>query len=784
MFISTSRYVCLVIGTIVFALNGPTVQAETVTIVANPGPFTSIEKAAVSEEKVNFWDDDFTDDGACTESFAAVELRHFLAACLDMAENDIKLAKPGTLPSQGNVFILGNRASNPLIDSIDAEGKDKLKSASSEAFRIHTHKDQGRTIVIIEGKTRIGTLYGTYDYLEQLGMKFYGLGEQGTVYPAKPVTLPDKMDLVEDPKYITRGYYSAGGRGDKTFFLWAARNHMNLWSSSEKQPHPLDKKIVLPADTTPRFRKKLGFKLISGGHGVQENYLNPNAEYPYNHEKFEGDENKPASPYKVSPEYKGDRNKDGKLTYGEAHPEWYAQLGGKRKGFNALHLTHNYCTSNDEATRELAKNLIQSLIDGEDKYSDMLDFWMLDGLNHWCECQSCQEQGTFSDRLLDVQYKVYKEIKKAQSEGRLKRNVQLLAIAYLDTLDAPTKQPPEDFDYDNCLVTFFPISRCYAHALADPSCTEINLHTLKCYQKWATATDRPYKGSMVIGEYYNVSSIKTLPVVYTHLMSADIPWYYRTGVRHLNYMHTPTRLWGTWTLNQRLLAKLLWNPQADVDALLADYFRLYYPTTSERTRRFYEHLEYATRNIKAYKHHVWVGNGYHCLPGKLDNIAKDLFPMDHLQYASHHPTKNDAPDVVDIIEAMNKARREIDDALLECTDQTERLRLLEDERRFAYGEAMFRFLYHLVRIDMFHHRGDEVLARHEFESVERWAERLRGITDVIQVSYRHANARDGLEASQADPAYQFFKKKYGQKPKAKAQDSTKSNSDPFMAPKK
>jgi hypothetical protein len=272
---------------------------------------------------------------------------------------------------------------------------------------------------------------------------------------------------------------------------------------------------------------------------------------------------------------------------------------------------------------------------------------------------------------------------------------------------------------------------------------------------------RFYKGGMFIGEYYNVSGIKTLPVVYTHILTVDIPWYYRSGARHLHYMHTPTSLWGTWTLNQYLLSRLLWNAHTDVDRLLADYFRLYYPTTSERTRRFYQHLELATANIKAFKHHVWTGNDRYCLPGKLDHIDKDLFPLDHLHYETFHPTLNDAPDVVEIMEAMRLARQDIDASLMECSDPTESARLQEDQRRFAYGEAMFEFLYHLVRTVTFHNSGRQDLARREFSEVERTAERLRGVTDLVQVSHRHANGRDGLEASQAEPAYEFLKKSYG-----------------------
>ena len=59
----------------------PKVEPQLIILV-NCGGFTSIEKAAYGEEKVDWWDGDLTDDRACTESFAAVELRNFLAECL------------------------------------------------------------------------------------------------------------------------------------------------------------------------------------------------------------------------------------------------------------------------------------------------------------------------------------------------------------------------------------------------------------------------------------------------------------------------------------------------------------------------------------------------------------------------------------------------------------------------------------------------------------------------------------------------------------------------------
>ena len=54
-----------------------------------------------------------------------------------------------------------------------------------------------------------------------------------------------------------------------------------------------------------------------------------------------------------------------------------------------------------------------------------------------------------------------------------------------------------------------------------------------------------------------------------------------------------------------------------------------------------------------------------------------------------------------------------------------RRRLLEDERRFAYGEDMVSFLYHTARTVMFEKSGNDPAARREFEKVEHAAGDLR-----------------------------------------------------------
>ena len=273
-----------------------------------------------------------------------------------------------------------------------------------------------------------------------------------------------------------------------------------------------------------------------------------NVSLPWNHPEFKGDEDKPEDPYAPGDDYIGDTNGDDKLTYFEAHPEWYGLRGGKRSDSNNSEFGDNYCTSNADATREFAKNIIQSLIDGRYRYVDIFGFWMMDN-NKWCECENCKKIGNYTDRLFSVIHAVNKEIRKAIREVRLKRNVQLSSLAYLGTIYPPTHPLPDGFDYDNFSMTFFPIERCYNHTLADPSCTEYNRRLAENYLAWTTGQGRYYTGTMFIGEYYNISYLKSMPMLYTRMMAADIPWYYQTGTRHFHYMHTPTSLWGTWTLN-------------------------------------------------------------------------------------------------------------------------------------------------------------------------------------------------------------------------------------------
>ncbi len=404
----------------------------------------------------------------------------------------------------------------------------------------------------------------------------------------------------------------------------------------------------------------------------------------------------------------------------------------------------------------MARNFTQGLIDGVWRYADIVNFWMVDGgQGKWCQCDKCKDIGC-TDRLFSLIYRVNKHMQNARAEGRLTRCVHINTLAYDDTVRTPSRPLPADFDYVNCSVAIYPGGRCYVHTLDDPNCKTFNRQFADLIRRWAAREH--YRGDLWIGEYYNVSLFSSLPILHTRTMQHDVQWYRSQTARGLHYMHTPTVDWGTWTLNQYLFATLLWDPDIDVKTSLDEYFHGYYPTTAQPTRAFYNHLEDAYCNLKAITQ--WLANNLtKAEPGK------PLFSQKHLRYEPDHGDPIDeAPSILEMVNSIRLARQAIDRALSECTDATEHARLLADQARFEYGEAMMMFYDHITRTRMFELQGNEAAARAEFVNVENQAQRLAKVGPNITESYI-GQARNGLNAShRLVTAYHDLRKKYAPRP--------------------
>jgi len=678
------------------------------TIVARCAPFASIEQAAAAESLVHWADGDAADDDACTEAYAAVELRDGLRACPGVGARAVRLAPGDRLPDAGDCIVLGNPRSQPLVRALLRGALPD--TASPDAFRLRAVRDRGRTVWVVAGATRTGTLYGVAALLERLGVRFYGPADSETVWPRDPVALPRTLDVASAPAFAWRGFWAWQPRGDAAFYRWMARRRMNVWTAA--------------GPGVPLLRK-LGVRLTGGGHALQADLLGPDLRAP-----------------------------DGRGTYFGEHPEWYGLHAGRRS--RALHgeSGDNLCTSNAAAVAELARNLVRSLASGALRDADLVEVWTTDG-GRWCECDSCRALGGPSDRVLDLVSRLATAVRAARARGELTRDVVLSGAAYLETLPPPAR-PADTALAGSMMMTFFPYYRCYAHVLADPQCREFNANSAQPWAGWATSPWRAYRGPLGVCEYWNVSWFKSLPLVFPHVMAADLAAYARAGASLATYMHVPTARWGTWRLHHLVLSEAAWQPGFDVDSLVADYVARAYPATSAPMRRCYAALEAASSNIMAVE--VTMGAlGSANAGGRLANAVTPVFPNGHL--------RADATGLGlswrDIGSAWRTAAGAVAEARALATTPAERARLDDDAARIAYGADTYALWDACVRLGLAVRGDASIDTRAALAAADSAAARLRAVHDPVHGAGEHADARDGLDASHVEGALAAFHRRFG-----------------------
>lgn len=735
-----------------------TTQTETF-IVTDYGLYDALSEAKYCEESIDWSDKNTLDDTQCTQAFAAQELQAYLRK-ITAPQSGFNVTKfnafqPDKKILSGNKIIIAN------IRHIDAYRDYALHkhikgiTLKPQGYLIKSYKEAGNTHLLILGADRVGTLYGVYGYLESLGIRWYGLGDENEELPKAQDFVIREINLVDHPAFITRGFWAKDDRGHTDFFNWMARNRINLWSYAQPERAAL---------------KKRGINFLTGGHQIQQRFLDPQSVYPYKHilykrhepktHELESHEHKAHDPYPHSSLYKGDANNDGVLSYYEAHPEWFGLINGRRSSDNRNKYGTNFCSSNKHAVKELTDNFINDLVEGKWSQADMVNFWPRD-VGKWCECDQCQLLGSATDRLLKLQHQVRQGINKATVEGRLNRNVILTAPAYLETRDPPSRALPENFDYKNNIMTFFPIERCYAHALNDETCTNINHHHVTDMQSWLSGDDRFYKGTLFLGEYYNISLLASLPMIFTKVMSEDLPFYYQSGIRHMHYMHAETINWGTMLLTNYQFSKMLWNPEVDVNALMTElYERFYGANAAQLMQRFYQNLELAMSSMKTIR---WAGKSLadsYSLDDRLKKDKVNLFTTQHLKYKATTSSENDGRDILQIVEDIKQARKHLDKAKMLVKDKKYLKRIQEVEKRFAYGEAIIHFYDHLIKIHIAHHASDHKLAKREFQKTALLVEKLKSMTDVIQVVGGTLKAGDGFTATFNKETFERYKNIY------------------------
>lgn len=705
------------------------------SIVLDVRPFTSAEEAAFAEATIDWSGTNIRQQNACTIAYAAKELQTFLRQLDKSAASGDAFAfaqLDEDLPETA-IFLstLPEAENHAELKSIVQHHDLKTRLSAPGSFALVPHSER----FIIIGADRVGVLYGVYDTLEQLGIRWYGPEPHEIYLPDIPdVGLPE-VPVVEIPDFRTRGFWVREDLGNEAFYHWMARNKLNFWSIAEPNRALLH---------------KLGMHLTYGGHEHFQQFMDPDDPYPYDHPLYTGDENKNPDPDDPNPEsFQGDADNDGMLSFYEARPEWYGLIDGVRTPVEGSLKTANICTSNPHAMQHLYSSIVTELAAGEWQDVASLNFWPID-MGKWCQCEECMPLGTPTDRLLLMVHGLDKAIDTSRAQGTIHREIKIVFPIYQETLAAPTKPLPDDFDTESIIGTFFPIHRCYVHSIDDPTCTEYNTKHWQSFLDWIQEEPRFYNGELFVGEYFNVSVNKSLPVLYSRIIAEDIPKYHGQGARHMHYMHTDTRLLGMKRLNNFLFANTLWDTGADHERLKAAYLKNLYGPVSGQVANLYDLLEFSLSNIKQFRY--WLH-----FPERFNEGTEPLFHTDHFRLEEQHPPMNDGVDLAQSVGAMKQCREIMNTLIRKKLPVAIKERLLIDDKLLRYGENTIYFTDAVARAAIAERAGDLEGARREFIRSIPFARALRAEQEVVKTATNHhVHAEDGLDATRMEDAYIEF----------------------------
>jgi len=274
--------------------------------------------------------------------------------------------------------------------------------------------------------------------------------------------------------------------------------------------------------------------------------------------------------------------------YFQDHPEYYALVDGKRRGDDA-----QLCLTNPDVLRLT----IQTVLKWIDQHPTASIFSVSQNdTRGWCECDNCQrieqeEGGAHSGPILRFVNAVAAEVGKTHPDKLID------TLAYWYSEPPPLKVRP----LPNVRIRLCPIGVCEAHPYER---CEHDRYFLNDLQGWAKITDQLY-----IWHYVTNFAHYLMPFPDFDELAADIPLYKKNGVVgiFLEGDASPGGGGENAELRSYVMARVLWNPNVNVDETVNEFMAAYYGKAA-RVMRAYFDLQHRQMRLppQGEGHHMWI----------------------------------------------------------------------------------------------------------------------------------------------------------------------------------
>ena len=265
-------------------------------------------------------------------------------------------------------------------------------------------------------------------------------------------------------------------------------------------------------------------------------------------------------------------------TYFAKRPDFFALIKGRRSASRECKL----CYANPDCAREVASQMA-AMLDANPSI-DLISLSPTDG-QMWCECPACKamdEPGVPRDRSksrrsLLFYNAVAAELAKSHPKARM------LVGSYNVYNWPPKDKAIKAHPMIDVIITHYE-DYCLAHSVGDPACP-LNRRYVQLIKEWQALGCRVY-----FYEYYWKVNWLDLPWPIVHSIQGDMPWYKAQGCQGVYTQWTKDNIW-TLFPGHYVAARLLWDVEADVAALVAKMHADLFGAAAEHMKAYYGLME-------------------------------------------------------------------------------------------------------------------------------------------------------------------------------------------------
>ena len=274
--------------------------------------------------------------------------------------------------------------------------------------------------------------------------------------------------------------------------------------------------------------------------------------------------------------------------YFRGHPEYFSLIDGKRRAERS-----QLCLTNPDVLRVGVESVERWIADHPEAtiFSVSQNDW-----TGWCECDNCrnveqEEGGAHSGPLLRYVNALAAEIEKKHPDKLID------TLAYWYTEEPPAKVRPRR----NVRIRLCPIGVCEAHPYSQ---CPYSAYFMKNLNAWSKITNQLY-----IWHYNTNFAHYLLPFPDFDELAADIPMYKDHGVVGLFMEGSVTGGGGAENAELRsyVMAKLLWDPAADVKRAVEEFHEAYFGKAAPPMLQYFELMHHQVRKPPAgLGRHIWI----------------------------------------------------------------------------------------------------------------------------------------------------------------------------------